>query len=83
MLKRLEAGEHYLQACERGLQVIDAYQLTLGAVEMRAAATAHGTALTEIAVRAALAADDPARPAAVDRTLAGEDVRDSAGPASG
>jgi tetratricopeptide (TPR) repeat protein len=48
------------QACERGLQVIDAYQLTLGAVEMRAAATAHGTALTEIAVHEALAADDPA-----------------------
>jgi tetratricopeptide (TPR) repeat protein len=48
------------QACERGLQVIDAYQLTLGAVEMRAAATAHGTALTEIAVRAALTTDDPA-----------------------
>jgi tetratricopeptide (TPR) repeat protein len=47
-------------ACERGLQVIDAYQLTLGAVEMRAAATAHGTALTKIAVREALAADDPA-----------------------
>jgi tetratricopeptide (TPR) repeat protein len=46
-------------ACERGLQVIDAYQLTLGAVEMRAAATAHGTALTTIAVREALAADDP------------------------
>jgi len=46
-------------ACERGLQVIDAYQLTLGAVEMRAAATAHGTALTKIAVREALAADDP------------------------
>lgn len=47
-------------ACERGLQVIDAYQLTLGSVEMRAAATAHGTALTEIAVREAQAADDPA-----------------------
>lgn len=47
------------QACERGLQVLDAYQLTLGAVEMRAAATTHGKALTKIAVRAALAADDP------------------------
>src|SRR5207248_1383538 len=46
-------------ACERGLQVIDAYQLTLGAVEMRAAATTHGAALIKIAVRAALAADDP------------------------
>jgi len=47
------------EACERGLQVLDAYQLTLGAVEMRAAATSHGAALTTIAVRAALAADDP------------------------
>jgi tetratricopeptide (TPR) repeat protein len=46
-------------ACERGLQVIDAYQLTLGAAEMRAAATTHGAALTTIAVREALAADDP------------------------
>ena len=46
-------------ACERGLQVIDAYQLTLGAAEMRAAATTHGTALITIAVREALAADDP------------------------
>ena len=47
------------EACERGLQVIDAYQLTLGAAEMRAAATTHGAALTTIAVREALAADDP------------------------
>jgi tetratricopeptide (TPR) repeat protein len=46
-------------ACEHGLQVIDAYQLTLGAAEMRAAATTHGAALTTIAVREALAADDP------------------------
>lgn len=48
-----------LDACERGLEVLDAYQLTLGAVEMRAAATAHGTALAAIAAREALAADDP------------------------
>jgi tetratricopeptide (TPR) repeat protein len=47
------------EACERGLQVLDSYQLTLGAVEMRAAATTHGVALTKIAVRQALAADDP------------------------
>ena len=46
-------------ACEGGLQVIDAYQLTLGAAEMRAAATTHGAALTTIAVREALASDDP------------------------
>jgi tetratricopeptide (TPR) repeat protein len=46
-------------ACERGLQVLDAYQLTLGAVEMQASATAYGAALAEIAIREALAADDP------------------------
>jgi tetratricopeptide (TPR) repeat protein len=46
-------------ACERGLQVLDAYQLTLGAVEMRASATSHGRALAEIAVRQAMAATDP------------------------
>jgi tetratricopeptide (TPR) repeat protein len=46
-------------ACERGLQILDAYQLTLGAVEMQASATAHGSALAEIAVHEALAADDP------------------------
>lgn len=47
------------EACERGLQVLDRYQLTLGAAEMRAAATSHGAALTKIAVQEALAADDP------------------------
>ena len=46
-------------ACERGLQILDAYQVTLGAVEMQAAATAHGSALARIAAREALAADDP------------------------
>ncbi len=47
-----------LDACERGLQVLDAFQVSLGAVEMRAAATAHGSALAGIAARAALSADD-------------------------
>ncbi|MGE5291376.1 MAG: CHAT domain-containing protein [Micromonosporaceae bacterium] len=46
-------------ACERGLEILDAYQLTLGAAEMQASATAHGSALAEIAVREAFAADDP------------------------
>jgi hypothetical protein len=46
-------------ACEQGLLVLDAYQLSLGAVEMRAAATAHGGALAAVALRSALAADDP------------------------
>lgn len=48
-----------LHACEQGLRVLDGYQLSLGAVEMRAAATAHGSALAAIASREALAADDP------------------------
>jgi tetratricopeptide (TPR) repeat protein len=46
-------------ACERGLQILDAYKLTLGAVEMQASATAHGAALAEIAIQHALAANDP------------------------
>lgn len=46
-------------ACEQGLRILDAYQLSLGAVEMRAAATAHGSALAAIASREALAAGDP------------------------
>jgi hypothetical protein len=46
-------------ACEQGLRILDAYQLSLGAAEMRAAATAHGGALAGVALREALAADDP------------------------
>ncbi|HEX5188001.1 MAG TPA: CHAT domain-containing tetratricopeptide repeat protein [Streptosporangiaceae bacterium] len=46
-------------ACEQGLRILEAYQLSLGAVEMRAAATAHGSTLAAIASREALAADDP------------------------
>ena len=45
-------------ACERGLRVLDAHQASLGAVEMRAAATAHGSALADMAARAALSSDD-------------------------
>jgi tetratricopeptide (TPR) repeat protein len=48
------------EACERGLQVLDAHQQTLGALEMRAAATAHGASLASMALRHAAAADDPA-----------------------
>ena len=60
--RRAQAAERrraVFDACERGLQILDAYQLTLGAVEMQASATAHGSALAEIAVREAMAADDP------------------------
>jgi hypothetical protein len=45
-------------ACERGLRILDAHQVSLGAVEMRAAATAHGSALAGMAARAALSSDD-------------------------
>ncbi len=46
-------------ACERGLQIVDAYRVTLGAAEMQASATAHGAALAEIAIHEALVANDP------------------------
>jgi tetratricopeptide (TPR) repeat protein len=41
-------------ACGRGLAILDEYQLTLGASELRAQATAHGTELAALAQRAAL-----------------------------
>ena len=46
------------ECCERGLQALDAHQLTLGALETRAAATAHGASLTLLALRKAAASDD-------------------------
>ncbi len=45
-------------ACEHGLSTLDAHQLTLGALETRAAATAHGAALASIAIEEAVRADD-------------------------
>ncbi len=44
--------------CERGLQILDAHQLTFGALETRAAATAHGASLALLALRTAVASDD-------------------------
>jgi len=48
-----------LAACGRGLDVLDEYQLTLGASELRAQATAHGTELAALAQRAALGTGRP------------------------
>jgi tetratricopeptide (TPR) repeat protein len=43
-----------LQACRRGLAVLDEHRLSLGAAELRAQATAHGAELAALAQRAAL-----------------------------
>jgi hypothetical protein len=46
-------------ACGRGLAILDEHQLTLGASELRAQATAHGAELAALAQRSALAAARP------------------------
>ena len=48
-----------LAACGRGLAILDEYQLTLGASELRAQATAHGAELAALAQRAALGTGRP------------------------
>lgn len=49
-----------LRACERGLDVLDTHALSVGALEMRARATVHGTDLAILATRQ-VAADGSAR----------------------
>jgi tetratricopeptide (TPR) repeat protein len=48
-------------ACERGLALLEAHLDTLGAAELRAHATAHGTELAGLALRAALRSGRPRR----------------------
>jgi tetratricopeptide (TPR) repeat protein len=48
-----------LAACRRGLDVLDDHRWTLGASELRAQATAHGTELASIALRHAAEARRP------------------------
>ncbi len=48
-----------LAACRRGLEVLDDHRWTLGASELRAQATAHGTELATIALRYAAKAGRP------------------------
>ena len=54
---RAEAAGHprrLLNACRRGLEVLDEYRFTLGASELRAQATAHGAELAVLAQRHAV-----------------------------
>ena len=48
-----------LHACRRGLDLLDAHRLTLGASELRAQATAAGAELAELAQHAALRSGQP------------------------
>jgi tetratricopeptide (TPR) repeat protein len=48
-----------LHACRRGLDLLDAHRLTLGASELRAQATAAGAELAELAQREALRSGRP------------------------
>jgi tetratricopeptide (TPR) repeat protein len=50
-----------LAACRRGLGVLRAHSLTLGATELRAQATAHGLELAELAQRVCLRTGSPRR----------------------
>ncbi|MDH6438236.1 tetratricopeptide (TPR) repeat protein [Streptomyces sp. SAI-144] len=50
-----------LEACRRGLDVLDHHRTTLGASELRARATAQGAELAGLAARASLASGGPRR----------------------
>ncbi|MFC9115758.1 CHAT domain-containing protein [Streptomyces sp. NPDC057092] len=50
-----------LEACRRGLDVLDDHRMTLGASELRARATAQGAELAALAQQAALRSEGPRR----------------------
>ncbi|MET7683880.1 CHAT domain-containing protein [Streptomyces sp. NPDC005423] len=50
-----------LEACRRGLDVLDDHRMTLGASELRARATAQGAELAALAQRASLSSGGPRR----------------------
>lgn len=50
-----------LTACDRGLSVLESYLGTLGAIETRATATAHGLPLASLGLATAVRAGDPVR----------------------
>ncbi|MFE9702601.1 CHAT domain-containing protein [Streptomyces sp. NPDC005930] len=50
-----------LEACRRGLEVLDDHRMTLGASELRARATAQGAELAALAQRASLVSGGPRR----------------------
>ncbi|MEU6557547.1 CHAT domain-containing tetratricopeptide repeat protein [Streptomyces sp. NPDC046915] len=55
------SGRGVLQACRRGLDVLDDHRMTLGASELRARATAQGAELAALAQEAGLARGGPRR----------------------
>ncbi|GAA3870580.1 hypothetical protein GCM10023084_24540 [Streptomyces lacrimifluminis] len=55
------SGRGVLEACRRGLAVLDDHRMTLGASELRARATAQGAELAALAQRATLVSGGPRR----------------------
>ncbi|WP_405595557.1 CHAT domain-containing protein [Streptomyces sp. NBC_01092] len=55
------SGRGVLEACRRGLDVLDAHRMTLGASELRARATAQGAELAALAQQASLDSGSPRR----------------------
>ncbi|WP_241827261.1 CHAT domain-containing protein [Streptomyces graminilatus] len=55
------SGRGVLEACRRGLAVLDDHRTTLGASELRARATAQGAELAAMAQRATLSSGGPRR----------------------
>ncbi|MEU6405154.1 CHAT domain-containing protein [Streptomyces sp. NPDC046985] len=55
------SGRGVLEACRRGLDLLDDHRMTLGASELRARATAQGAELAALAQEAALASGRPRR----------------------
>lgn len=55
------SGRGVAEACRRGLDVLDAHRMTLGASELRARATAQGAELAALAQQASLDSGSPRR----------------------
>ncbi|MFI9801620.1 CHAT domain-containing protein [Streptomyces sp. NPDC052302] len=55
------SGRGVLEACRRGLDVLDAHRMTLGASELRARASAQGAELAALAQQASLDTGGPRR----------------------
>ncbi|MEU6810139.1 CHAT domain-containing protein [Streptomyces sp. NPDC046831] len=55
------SGRGVLEACRRGLDVLDDHRMTLGASELRARVTAQGAELAALAQEASLASGEPRR----------------------
>lgn len=55
------SGRGVLEACRRGLDVLDAHRMTLGASELRARATEQGAELAALAQQASLVSGSPRR----------------------